>query len=784
MRLATEHRTLQVEPGSTVEVDVDVVNTGDLIDGVSARVLGLPEATVTVEPQLLPLFPGATGRVRLSIAVPGTLRAGSHPITVEAISHGTGAPTQHLDVDLSVSAHPQVELHRTPRTIRARRSGRFLLEVENPGNTALDVALTSTVEDGRSTVRFNPRALRVEPGARTPVIAVLKGPRMITGAEIDRTAAIELVATRTHTIPAMADLDTETERAPDLTTRTTLQLRQRPIISRGLLTALILLGIVALWASVFLLGLTQVFSGDPITKTAVPSLFLTSYDGEGESGSGAGPGASGAPGEGGAADGAPPGTLAKTGIVPPGVGGTVSGTVTASTNGAPVGRVLVKAFREGRDGPVLVSSAATQSDGTYTLAGLFPTSYRLQFTAEGFEPVWYRSANGRAGAQELEVAPGGATDAAAVVVEGRPATISGTVDEGSSLSDVPTTVTARAVDIPENTEIVATDVTDAGGSYRLTGLPAPGTYELSFSAEGYETKTLTTRVNGGEDRQQPSVVPSSDSGTIGGTVRDARGDGIGGVTISTTVGTEAVSVITPTVGAVGAFTLGDLPTPGTYVLTFTAPGYGSTTEIVDLEAGESNTSVVTELTAGTGTLSGRLLAPDGTGVGGATVTVGGAQSTTTDGTAPAVPTTVTLTEGVAGSFSLSGLAAPGDYTLTFTAEGYSPTTVPVRLEDAGDPPELTVRLNTKLGSIGGIVRRGNGAAYSGAVVTITNGFQTWTATTGGSGSIGGTGAYQVDNLPPGSYSVTARADGFRQQTAIVTVDAGVISDVVLELKGD
>lgn len=765
MRLATEHRVVQVSPGRVVDIDVDVVNTGDLIDGVVARLVGLPDATVTVEPQLLPLFPGATGRVRLSVVVPGTLRAGSHPVTVEAVSHGTGAATQHLDVDLSVSSHPAVELHRTPSKIRARRSGRFLLEVENPGNTALDVALTGSLEDGRSTIRFTPRTLRVEPGARIPVIAAVKGPRMITGAEVERSAVVELTAIRAHTIQAMTELEaeSESERAPDLTTHTALVLRQRPLVSRGLLTALILLGIVGLWASVFLLGLTQVFSGDPITKTAVPTLFVTDYQ----------PAAQG---------GSPPGTLPKTGIVPPGVGGVVTGTVTAASNGAPVGRILVNAYRDGKDGPVLVSSAATQSDGTYALAGLFPTTYQLEFTADGFGKVWYRSARDRGGAQELQVAPGGTVDAATVVVRGKPATISGTIDEGSSLSNVTTTVTARALDVPESTGVVATDVTDASGAYQLGALPAPATYELSFTTEGYETKTLTTTVNGGENRSQPSVIPSSDSGTVGGVVRDGQGNAIGAVTIGTTVSGASVSVITPTVGAVGSFTISDLPTPGTYVLTFAAEGYGTTTEIVDLEAGESDTSVAAVLSAGTGSLSGRLLAPDGTGVGGATLSVGGTQSaTSTDGTTLAVPTTTTLTEGDVGAFSISGLSAPGDYTLTFTADGYAPTTVPVRLEASGEPPVLSVQLDTKLGSISGVVRRDNGAALSGASISITDGVQTWTATTGGAGSLGGAGAFQVNDLPPGSYSVTARADGLQQQTSLVTVDPGVTSDTTLEL---
>ena len=51
--------------------------------------------------------------------------------------------------------------------------------------------------------------------------------------------------------------------------------------------------------------------------------------------------------------------------------------------------------------------------------------------------------------------------------------------------------------------------------------------------------------------------------------------------VSTTVDGQEVSVITPTVGAVGTYTFDNLPTPGTYVVTFTAPGHGTATRIGD-----------------------------------------------------------------------------------------------------------------------------------------------------------------------------------------------------------
>ena len=42
--------------------------------------------------------------------------------------------------------------------------------------------------------------------------------------------------------------------------------------------------------------------------------------------------------------------------------------------------------------------------------------------------------------------------------------------------------------------------TDAAGAYTFAGLPAPGTYELAFVAEGYQPTSLTERVLGGQSR--------------------------------------------------------------------------------------------------------------------------------------------------------------------------------------------------------------------------------------------------------------------------------------------
>jgi 5-hydroxyisourate hydrolase-like protein (transthyretin family) len=765
MRVATEHRLVSAEPGQTVDVRVDVVNTGELIEGVTARLIGLPQGQITVEPQLLPLFPDAQGQITLSVGVPTSLPAGLHPLTIEVVSHGSGSPTQHVDVDLSVSARPDVRLSTSPQTVRSKRSARFVVTVENTGNVGLDADLRAGSDDQRTTTRFSPETVHVEPGQAAPVILGVRGPRMLTGSEVDRTVTLDLTARRAHTIPAMD----ETETGPELERQAVVRLRQRPRISRGLLTALILMSIVALWATVFLLGLTQVFASDPMTKAAPPSFFPASAATGDSTEAAAAVGAGGSD-----AEAAPAGAMPKTGLLPAGVGGEVAGTVTSASDGLPTGRITVQAYRQGRHGLQLVSSAATQSDGTYSLAGLFPTAYRLKFSAAGYRAVWYPAAPSQAGANAVPVAAQGKSEGIDAVIEGRPGSISGTIDPGDSLQPVRTTVVARMTGAATgDTEPVARTVSN-GTSYTLDGLPAPATYELSFTADGYQATKVVTTVGGGEDRLQSSVVLSAGTGRISGTVTDG-GVGLGNVTVSTTVGGSDVSVITPTTGQVGAFVLDNLPTPGTYVLSVSAPDHGSRSMIIDLEAGQSRTGLQARLRAGTGSVSGMVVGPDGQGMGGAQVWVGGSIISGGAADPDSVPSTTTLTTGAVGSFTISGLATPGDYTLTITRDGFAPETVPVSLSGTGPAPTVKVTLGTELGAIRGTVTGPGGQAYVGATVTATNGTQSWTTTSSSPGGALSRGGYLFGSMPPGTYSVTVTADGIRQRTGLVRVASGETS---------
>jgi hypothetical protein len=778
MRIGSDVGQLLAEPGSTTAFTVDVVNTGQVIDGVTARVIGLPAEQVRTEPALLPLFPDASGRLRLSVAVPPAYPAGIHPLTVEVLSHGAQAPPQYLDLTLDVSARPAMSLLPRPRVIRARREGRFVLELANRGNVPLEISFQGRDVERNVEVNFAPRTVRVEPGSVVPVLLTVRGPRMTFGAELERAVTVLATPRRLDTsFPGLAptradaaeepdDIGFEPLGEPEEPHETTVRLRQRPLISRGLLTILILASILALWAGVFLLGITKVFTADPATKAAPASFFVGTDTGSGD-GTGSGTGA--------VAGVAPAGALPKTGQLPPGVGGVITGTVIAKSNQQGVGRIVVDALRRTKTGLQVVSSAATQTDGTYTLAGLFPTDYYLRFSASGYRAVWYPAAPSASAAQPVTAVAQGGTGPINVTITGLPASISGTIDPGDALTPVPTKVVARALESSGTAPVAASTTSDADGKYTLTNLPAPGTYELSFTATGYEVTTIVETVGGGQQRLEPVVQLSVGPGQISGVVTDGTHP-LGNVTITTVVGGKNLTVTTPTTGATGTFTLANLPTPATYVVTFHLDGYGSQTTVIDLSAGQQRSAETITLTPRTGSVSGTVVDGSGHGLGGVSVTVGGNLST---GQNP--PTTTTLTNGAVGSFAISNLATPGSYTLTFSLAGYAPTTVPVTLTENGPPATVQVTMSARLGQIKGQITGPDGDPFVGATITATDGQHVWTTTSTASGPGLPSGGFLLTDLEPGTYTVTVTATNLRQQTALVVVKAGQVSTQNLQV---
>src|SRR5690606_4000422 len=109
----------------------------------------------------------------------------------------------------------------------------------------------------------------------------------------------------------------------------------------------------------------------------------------------------------------------------------------------------------------------------------------------------------------------------------------------------------------------------------------------------------------------------------------------------------------------GEFEIPDLPSPAIYDLVVSKPGYASSTQRLDLAAGESREGIELALLLGDGSISGTVSGPAGA--------IGGAAIVATAGQARVE--TVSLTQDTPGGFVLRGLPTPGSYTVVVTAEG-------------------------------------------------------------------------------------------------------------------
>ncbi|MEY2447377.1 MAG: hypothetical protein QOH79_853, partial [Acidimicrobiaceae bacterium] len=337
MRIEFAERSFVLSPGSSVVVDIDVFNTGDTIDGITARIIGLDLDWVASTPAQLALFPETNGRIQLRITLPPEFPAGDHTVTVEVTSSVNRQDVAYADIELSVVPVTQASMMLVPQVVLGKGKARFTIMAENTGNTPVTLAFAGTDPERAVRFRFEPASVEVPPGETIGTALHVRGKRRLWGADSN------------HPLTVLAEAGHEQLEAQGTFT-------QRPVVGRGLLTVAVLALVVALWAFAFLFGLSKVLGRDELAKSVPASFFASAPGGAG---------------------GAPAGAVSKQGAASADLGGSIAGTVNALSTTKGVGRITVEAIRESKNGPLLVSSAASQEDGAYALEGLLPGVYKL-----------------------------------------------------------------------------------------------------------------------------------------------------------------------------------------------------------------------------------------------------------------------------------------------------------------------------------------------------------------------------------------------------------------------
>ncbi|HVF04092.1 MAG TPA: carboxypeptidase-like regulatory domain-containing protein [Frankiaceae bacterium] len=722
MRVAVSPGAVAVTPGLPAVLTVAVTNTGDVINGYRVKVLGVHRAWVELSEERLSLFPDATGVSVLTLTLPAALLAGRRRLSVHVSDERGDGPSEVVDVDLNVPEVRTVDARLEPGTVTAGSRAAFTMVLRNTGNVLVAGDVTGADDEERVRFRCAPPRVALGPGEHEVVEVGLRARRRVVGALAVRQVQVALVPPGRPAAEAYA------------VARGTFV--QKPLVSRG---ALSLAGLLAA-VTVFALVITHALGGVVGRSAADRDLALRVALARAE--------ATGA------------GTATVTGAVRQlGAGGPLSG----------VGVELLPASGSG-----VVRSAATARDGTYAL-GLVPAGrYKVRFRGAGFAELWYPAARGDADAGTVEVAAGAARALDDVLLGGRPVTIAGTVSGGEPAGAHVTLRVAAAGRRPA--AVVRTVRAGPDGAFALDAVPSPAAYEVAVAKPGYAARAVTVHVAPGQDRTGLHVPLVKADGAVSGAVTDADGRPVAGASVSARYGTGAVAATTLTDPG-GAFRLRGLPTPQEIVLAVAADGYATQSLALTLRAGQRLPGVTVVLPRGAATLSGvvSVLGDDGS-----VAPAPGVSVVVTDGvlTLPAV----TAGEDEPGAWTVTGLPMPGTYTVTFARDDLTTQTRAVSLDAhgrvAGDGVSGVTLRPSGADVLGSVVYEcppddpGGRTTPAGEVtVTLASDTATFTVTTA-SAPAELVGEWRVDDVPPGTYTVTAVADGSPPVSRVVEVTLG------------
>ena len=713
---------LAIALGDAASVEVEVTNLDEVIRSYRVAILGIDPDLVVVDPPSADLFPGERLAVTVTFVLPVDFPAGRRTVGLEISEPDeVDAPPVVVDLVLDLQAQDGVALTAEPATLEMGGTGTFIVHPVNTGNTTVDLKLEAVEPERLVEVTFDPPKPRLAPGERCVVRATARGKRPWFGLPVVR--VLEVTAT-----------------AGETTATSAIALMQRPRLSRRVVSLLGLLLAVTLFAFVIALSFGSVADLSEANE-ALLKQSLGHTDGAGDR------------------------------VVP----AVMSGAVTSTTGGG-IDGVAVELYEQAN--PVIpFATTVTDQSGAYRFGAVPAGAYLLRFAVAGFGEVWYPEAETAADAEPIEVEDGVDLGGVDIALAGRPGQVAGNVLGADVVGAVVAVrIPAEAIegsDIEPTPAVVASVELDATGRFVLPELPTPATYELAVAKPGFASEIRTVTLGPGEQRDGIEILLRRGDGILAGTIVDTAGEPVHGVVVDATDGTSETRTRSLSGDdTAGFFELRDLPTPATYTLTFTAPGHFVETATISLEESEQRDDLVIVLTSDMGSLSGVVSEPDGTPVGGVSVTVVGADLERT---------TESLSVGAVGSWLISGLPVPGTYTVTFRGDGLTTQALSVDLVPGPEATRTDVDavLTSATASVSGTVKDAGGTAIGGVQITLErSGEERKTIS-----SDEPAGAYGFDELPPGAYTMSFRRAGSTPQTLLIDLAAGQdlqLEDITLE----
>lgn len=781
MRVDVTPRQITFVPGSPQPITVSIANNETVIAGFTIRVLGADPGWVEMDTEEIALFPDESRQVSIMVTPPKGLAAGTRRIAVQVRELTPPYASTVAEIDMTVPTSPGMQLRVDPLSITAGKRANFGLLVENTGNTNVKGLFSGGDPENKVHFTFEPERVALAPGQHAVVDMEAAAKRHFFGNPTVRSLDVYFddlpddaffadgVDERDRFEGIENPPATEEERAP----RAGVTFVQRSVMSRSALSLLGLLFAATVFAVVITIALSKLVS----QTTADRDLALQV-------------------------------AAARNAAAATGQSG-VAGVVTELTSHQPVSGVSVAVYNTSNiSAPV--ASTATNRAGNYSVTDLPAGQYKISFQGAGFVQLWYPGAADDSSATTIALARGQVRGGLNVALGGVPATVSGTVAgpdvAGATLyleTLPPNTSPAAAsqplalgpspapVTPPDNGGAVVQQVPiGADGSFSLSNVPSPSVYDLVVAKTGFATSTQRIDVSGGENRTGIQLTLSTGDGLIAGTITSPTGP-LSGVTVTATTGQQSTNTVSLTGAQAGTFTLRSLPTPATFTLVAAKPGFAPQTLTVNLTAGQKLTGVAITLSPSSSSLHGVVLQlPNNAGAPGVRVTVTNGQTTVQ---------TATESTGSVGSWKVGGLPIPGTYTVTFTRSDLQTQTLSVSLDGSGNispgsagsqvtAAGITVSMQLSTATVSGVISQPGGVnvcnpstgAIGEASVSLASGSATFSMTTATVAP--NCGAYRIEELPPGTYTMTVSAGtGTTPSSQVITVSGGqtLIENVAL-----
>lgn len=715
MRVHLSSSQLEIPINERASVTVGIYNDTDVIAGYRVTLLGADPSWITTNGNDTAVFPSETASIELSVALPEDFPAGHRPMAVQVESLEDLEEAVTVALDVVVPRRDQLNMRIEPSSVTGGRSTTFGILIENRGNDTVTAALSGTDDEAVVKVAFSPNDVTLEPGESEIVRAETRGGRRWFGVPTPRIMTFSAAGVE----PVREGMAT---------------FIQKPRVGRWVLS---LAGLICA-ISVFAIVITHSFEQVAENQKQGQALIEAALDDD-------------------------PTNQNAVATNP----GSVAGSVTGPADAPLAGITIELVSLDDVDG--VIAAASSAADGTYRIPGLSDGTFKIRAAGAGFSTRWF-GGESFAEASEVGVALGEVSEDIDFFLEGRPGSITGQVVAEDPAGAFAVLVrTAESIDGGTDAEVERAEVAP-DGTFTFPKVPSPATYEIQIAKAGFTAEPRKIVLAGGEAAQGIEILLREGNGIIAGRVLGPVG-ALGNVTVEATDGMSTITTVSLTTGDLGAFTLRDMPTPGTYTVTFSREGFATASINVPLNDVATVDELSIRLVPALGAIEGVVRTVSGSPLGGATITVSGGGITRT---------TAAASTGLAGAYILDELPIPGTYTVTFNAPGYVAETRAVDLASvAGTSPAVSIDANLVLsfGTVGGTVTA-YGLEVAQASVELTNGILTYTTTSADEPP----GVYRLAGIPAGVYTLTVVRTGSATWSQLISLTPGEDKpiDVALE----